>query len=262
MTRRRAHTLDRVPDLRTRRAAGDPAGRLAAWATAWLGGRAPYDDALEAVTGDRAHVVGGLPDGAQPLGGVLTSLRGRGERRLRLVLPVPGDVHGLPPLPGLAAAAVEAGQVVVGDTLVLLPESATSEAVLWTAVEVPPGVLAPPPVEGTLRSLSGRLDLAVGDAARTLAALDLARWHPEVPALLAGLAGRAEDPGLPPDTDPVAVSVLTRARRLATVLDLALADAPGAAVTVGQMAAREQALRPLADAVREATTAVWNWLPR
>ncbi|WP_091247902.1 hypothetical protein [Klenkia soli] len=251
-----------MPDLRTRRAAGDPAGRLAAWATAWLGGRAPYDDALEAVTGDRAHVVGGLPDGAQPLGGVLTSLRGRGERRLRLVLPVPGDVHGLPPLPGLAAAAVEAGQVVVGDTLVLLPESATSEAVLWTAVEVPPGVLAPPPVEGTLRSLSGRLDLAVGDAARTLAALDLARWHPEVPALLAGLAGRAEDPGLPPDTDPVAVSVLTRARRLATVLDLALADAPGAAVTVGQMAAREQALRPLADAVREATTAVWNWLPR
>ncbi|GAA4308317.1 hypothetical protein GCM10023162_12990 [Klenkia terrae] len=75
-------------------------------------------------------------------------------------------------------------------------------------------------------------------------------------------AARAEDPGLPPDTDPVAVSVLTRARRLATVLDLALADSPGAAVTAGQMAAREQALRPLSDAVREATTAVWNWLPR
>ncbi len=251
-----------MPDLRTRRAAGDPAGRLAAWATAWLGGRAPYDDALTAVTGDRAHLVQDAAGASSPLGEVLAGLRGRGERRLRLVLPVPGDVHGLPPVVGLPAAAVEAGQVVVGDTLVLLPGSATSETVLWTAVEVPPGVLAPPPVEGTLRSLSGRLDLAVGDAARTLAGLDLARWHPEVPALLAGLSARAEDPGLPPDTDPVAVSVLTRARRLATVLDLALADSPGAAVTVGQMAAREQALRPLADAVREATTAVWNWLPR
>ena len=222
----------------------------------------PYDDALEAVTGDRAHLVDGLPGGPQPLGGVLTSLRGRGERRLRLVLPVPGDVHGLPPLAQLAPAAVEAGQVVVGDTLVLLPAAATTETVQWTAAELPTGCLAPPPVEGTLRSVSGRLDLAVGDAARTLAGLDLARWHPEVPALLAGLSARAEDPGLPPDTDPVAASVLTRARRLATVLDLALADSPGGAVTAGQMTAREQALRPLADAVREATTAVWNWLPR
>jgi hypothetical protein len=250
-----------VPDLRTRRAAGDPAGRLAAWATAWLAGRVPYDDALEAVTGDRAHVVQGA-DGSRPLGEVLTSLRGRGERRLRLVLPVPGDVHGLPPVPALAATAVEAGQAVVGDTLVLLPATATTETVLWTQVDLPAGCFAPPPVEGTLRSLSGRLDLAVGDAARTLAGLDLARWHPEVPALLAGLSAAPADPGLPPDTDPVAVSVLTRARRLATVLDLALADSPGGAVTVGQMAAREQALRPLSDAVREATTAVWNWLPR
>ena len=33
----------------------------------------------------------------------------------------------------------------------------------------------------------GSLDLAVGDAARTLAGLDVARWNPEVPALLAGL---------------------------------------------------------------------------
>ncbi len=37
------------------------------------------------------------------------------------------------------------------------------------------------------RACPGALDLAVGDAARTLAGLDLARWNPEVPALLAGL---------------------------------------------------------------------------
>jgi hypothetical protein len=110
--------------------------------------------------------------------------------------------------------------------------------------------------------VSGALDLAVTDAARTLVSLDLARWHPEVPALLAGLAKPLSAPGLPPDTDPLALSVLGRAQRLAQVLDLAMADAPGAAVTHTQAAARDDALRPLADAVREAVTAAFNAVPR
>ena len=120
----------------------------------------------------------------------------------------------------------------------------------------------PPPAEGTLRSVSGELDLAVGDAARTLASLDLARWHPEVPALLAGLARPQPAPGLPPDTDPLALSLLGRAQRLAAVLDLAMADAPGGAVNHVQAAARDRALRPLADAVRAAVTAAFNTVPR
>jgi hypothetical protein len=67
---------------------------------------------------------------------------------------------------------------------------------------------------------------------------------------------------MPPGTDPVALSVLARAQRLARVLDLALTDAPGGAVTTGQAAARDDALRPLADAVREAITAAFNAIPR
>ncbi|MGY1781151.1 hypothetical protein [Geodermatophilus sp. SYSU D01036] len=240
-----------------------PAGRFAVWATAWLSGRASYDDALDALTDDRAHRVTGLPgtSGAVPLGWALTALRGLGERRLRLVLPVPGDVRGVPSAPGLAALALEAGQVTVGDAVALVPEDLGPEVTAWTAVDltgVPP---APPPVEGSLRAVSGALDLAVGDAARTLAALDLARWNPEVPALLAGL-GSASAPELPPDTDPLASSVLARAQRLARVLDLALTDAPGGAVTHGQAAARDEALRPLATAVREATVAAYNAVPR
>ncbi|MGY1814436.1 hypothetical protein [Blastococcus sp. SYSU D00820] len=240
-----------------------PAGRLAAWSTAWLSGRASYDDALAGITGDRAHVVTGLPGetGAVPLGPALSALRGLGERRLRLVLPVPGDVRGLPAVPGLAAAALEAGQAAVGDRLAWLPE-AGPEVVTWTVVPLDGVPLPPPPVEGTLRAASGALDLAVGDAARTLARLDLARWHPEVPALLAGLARPAPAPGMPDDTDPVALSVLGRAERLARVLDLATADAPGGAVTHGQAAARDAALRPLADAVRTAVTAAYNAVPR
>ena len=55
---------------------------------------------------------------------------------------------------------------------------------------------------------------------------------------------------------------LPTAQRLGAVLDLAMADAPGAAVNHAQAAARDNALRPLAQAVREATTAAFNVVPR
>lgn len=241
-----------------------PAGRFGVWATAWLSGRTSYDEALDALLGDTAHRVTGLPGATEavPLGWALTALRGLGERRFRLVLPVPGDVRGLPAVPGLVAMALESGQAAVGERLAVVPEEIGPEAIAWTAFPLDGAPPAAPPVEGTLRSVSGALDLAVTDAARTLARLDLARWHPEVPALLAGLARPAPAPGLPPDIDPLALSVLGRAQRLAQVLDLAMADAPGAAVTHTQAAARDDALRPLADAVREAVTAAYNWLPR
>ncbi len=241
-----------------------PAGRFAAWATAWLSGRCSFDEALDALTGDRASSVTGMPgtDGAVPLAQALAALRGLGERRFRLALPVPGDVRGLPRAAGLTELALEAGQAAVGDTLALVPQPLGTEMVAWTAFPLA-GVLPPaPPVEGTLRAASGALDLAVGDAARTLAGLDLARWHPEVPALLAGLARPAQAPGMPGDIDPLALSVLARAQRLARVLDLAMSDAPGAAVTRTQAAARDEALRPLSDAVREALTAAYNAVPR
>jgi hypothetical protein len=150
----------------------------------------------------------------------------------------------------------------VGQRLALVPEALGPEAVAWTAFDLSGAAPVPPPVEGSLRSVSGRLDLAVTGAARTLTRLDLARWHPEVPALLAGLADERRSPGLPADHDPLALSVLARAQRLATVLDLALADAPGGAVNHAQAAARDDALRPLAAAVREAITASFNAVPR
>jgi hypothetical protein len=241
-----------------------PAGRFAVWATAWLTGRTSYDEALDALLGETAHRVAGLPgsDEAVPLGWALTALRSLGERRFRLVLPVPGDVRGLPAVPGLAALALESGQAAVGERLALVPEAIGPEAVAWTAFPLNGAPPVPPPVEGSLRAVSGALDLAVGDAARTLAGLDLARWNPEVPSLLAGLAKTTAAPGLPYDHDPLALSVLGRAQRLAKVLDLAMADAPGGAVNHAQAAARDHALRPLAQAVREATTAAYNVVPR
>ncbi len=241
-----------------------PAGRFAVWATAWLSGRCSYDEALDALLGSTAHRVAGVPgtDEAVPLGWALTALRGLGEGRFRLVLPVAGDVRGLPRVPGLIPLALESGQAAVGDRLALVPEAIGPEAIAWTAFDLTGAEPVAPPVEGTLRSVSGQLDLAVADAARTLVALDLARWNPEVPALLADLAKTTKAPGLPAGHEPLALSVLGRAQRLAAVLDLAMADAPGGAVNHAQAAARDDALRPLAQAVREATVAAFNAVPR
>jgi hypothetical protein len=241
-----------------------PAGRFAVWATAWLTGRTSYDEALDALLGDTAHRVAGLPgtDEAVPLGWALTALRSLGERRFRLVLPVAGDVRGLPRVPGLAPLALESGQAAVGENLALVPEPLGPEVVQWTAFPLDGITPVAPLPEGNLRAVSGALDLAVGDTARALVGLDVARWNPEVPALLAGLARTTAAPGLPADHDPLALSVLGRAQRLAKVLDLAMADAPGGAVNHAQAAARDDALRPLALAVREAITAAFNTVPR
>ncbi len=241
-----------------------PAGRFAVWATAWLTGRASYDEALDAVTGATAHRVSGLPgtDGAVSLGEALSSLRGLGERRLRLVLPAPGDVRGLPAVPGLAPSALESGQAAVGSRMVLVPEPLGPDVLQWTAFALDGIAPAPPPVEGTLRAASGALDLAVTAAARTLAELDLARWHPEVPELLAGLARPKPAGGLPADHDPLALSILGRAFRVSAVLELAMADAPGGAVNQAQAGRRDAVLRPLGAATREAVTAAYNALPR
>src|SRR4051812_31999362 len=112
--------------------------------------------------------VAGLPgtDEAVPLGWALTALRGLGERRFRLVLPVPGDVRGLPRVTGLAPLALESGQAAIGEQLALVPETLGPEVVQWTVFPLagaPPG--APPP-GGNLRAGSGAPDPAVGGTAR------------------------------------------------------------------------------------------------
>ena len=109
--------------------------------------------------------------------------------------------------------------------------------------------------------MSGGLDLAVGDAARTLAGLDVARWNPEVPALLAGLGGRA-GARAPRRPRPLAVSVLGRAQRLAAVLDLAMADAPGAAVNHAQAARRGHGTAAARRRRPRGHAAAFNSIPR
>jgi hypothetical protein len=240
-------------------------GLLAAWATAFLGGRASHDDAVDSVVGtDLPHRVSGLPgtDGEVPLGWALSAWRDRGATAVRLVLPVPGDPRGLPGPGGFSTAALQAGEAVLGGGLGLVPEvtrhgSAVGSAafgVRWLAY---PDLPDPAPDPLALAEAEYDLTGALREAATTLAAAEVASWRPEVADDLARLR-RVATPALPPDHPPRAVRLLALADRLAGALDLAHADAPGGALSASAADTREQALRPVRTAVRRARLAAYN----
>jgi hypothetical protein len=241
-------------------------GVLAAWTSAWLAGEAAYDDVVARVTGDdEPHRVTGLPgvNGETPLGWALPVLRERSPEGVRAMLPVAGDPRGLPGPGPFATAALEAGEAVAGRGLGLVPRitehgsvADRTCSVLWTAYEV----LEPAPDPLTVPEAEHDLTAATRDAASALAALDVARWRPEVAEELARVR-RGVTPDLPPGHDARAVRLLASADRLAAVLDLARADAPGGAVTGAEARARDDALRPLATAVRRARQAAYNAVP-
>lgn len=230
-------------------------GLLAAWSSAWLTGRVPYDDVIDAVVEGEVHRVVGLPgqDDPVPLGWALSALREHGETRMRAVLPVPGDPRGLPGPGPFSVSAMQAGEGVLGQRLGLTPDVGDG-TVLWTAHEVPPA--APDPI--SVAEADHELATTLRTAASALAALDVARWRPEVVGLLQGAAHGDRRMQLPPWHDQRALQLAERAHRLVRVLDLALADAPGAAVTGHDARARDEALRPLATAVRRALAAAYN----
>lgn len=253
-------------------------GVLAAWASAWLAGEAPYDDVVAHVTGDdEPHRAVGLPgsgldapDGGPPdpdgvpLGWVLPVLRERSGDGVRVALPVPGDPRGLPPPGPFPAAALEAGEAVVGRGVGLVPSvtvhgsavGSRTMSVRWTVYGI--GEAAPDPL--SVPDAEHELTEAVREAASALAALEVASWRPEVADTLAHVR-RGSTPDLPPRHDGRAVRLLAQADRLTAVLELASADDPGGAVTLAEAGARQEALRPLAAAVRRARVAAYNAVP-
>ena len=246
-------------------------GVLAAWTSAWLAGEAAYDDVVARVTGDdEPHRVTGLPGsdgetplGETPLGWALPVLRERSPEGVRAVLPEAGDPRGLPGPGPFTTAALAAGEAVVGRGIGLVPTitshgsvSDSTCTVLWTAYELSEPAADPL----TVPEAEHDLTTATREAASALAALDVASWRPEVADGLAKVR-RGVTPDLPPGHDARAVRLLASADRLAAVLDLARADAPGGAVNGTEARARDEALRPLATAVRRARQAAYNAVP-
>jgi hypothetical protein len=241
-------------------------GALVGWGNAWLAGLASSDEAIAEIRADLGdhgapHSVDG--DGLA-LG--LGRLRSRGARRLRLVLPVPGDVSGLPGPPTVNGEALAAGEavVVLGPTppLVLVPSTIAHgpaaegglESVHWTTFSA---VTEPPP-PASLRAAEHDLNHAMRVTTAALTSADLGRARPEI---LAVLRDRQEDddprPLLPPGYPAPAHALLARIGRVARLLELAAHD-DGAAITAAEIEARTAALRGLSAAVRRARESVYD----
>ena len=238
-------------------------GPLAAWAAAFFAGRVSVDQAVDAVTGEDApHQVGGLPSydiELVPLREVLVAWR-RAGGGVRVILPVAGDVRGLPGPAAFRSAAIEQGEAVAGAGLGVVPDvidyapSSAPTTVLWQAFQVeelPVDYLSVPDAQYELTS-------AIRDSASALSAADVAGWMDDIADALQDARHAGERLNLPPGFPPRAVALLAQAERLQAVLDLAFTDPTGGAIDRTGIAARTAALRPLATAVRRARVAGYN----
>jgi hypothetical protein len=236
-------------------------GQLAAWASAWLAGHIGSDDVVDAVQGaDAPHRVRGL-DGDDAALVALPAALIEWRRRaaaVRLVLPVAGDVRGVPGPVRFRAAALDAGEGVFGGGLGLVPEvtdhspSSAPPTVVWQAFRVDQA----PPDPLPLGEAQYDLTTAIRESAAALHDAEVAGGGDTVALQQARRAGELLD--LPPGFPPRAVALLAQAERLQAVLDLADADPLGGAVDSYGVAARVAALRPLATAVRRARLAGYN----
>ena len=227
------------------------AGRLAAWGTAALLGAESPDVAADAVGGptDPVHRVAGLPGESEPvtLPYVMGRLRALGATGLRLVLPRPGDVAGLPGPPEFNAEALAAAAAVVttgATNLALLPVARAQ----WSAHRVDPDHRTPLP----LRAAEQELGRAIREGAAELTRLDVAAWDPAAAEVLE--RGPSRPQALPRSAGGEAHRLLALALRIAAVVEVAAAS-EGRTLTGAEVGARARVLRDLDDAARHAVEA-------
>ncbi|EFC85425.1 hypothetical protein [Parafrankia sp. EUN1f] len=239
-------------------------GVLAGWGNAWLAGLVGLDDVItrvhEALGSGAPHTLGD-----EPLVLGLGALRRVGAERLRLVLPVPGDVSSLPGPSDLNQDALTAGEalLVIGPNppLALVPSvvvhgpavEGVMESVHWRVLRA---ARVPPPPAG-LRAADHELSVAIRQTTAALVDLDIASARPQVLALLRDRGESEPGPGLGPGYPPNAHALLARAERLAKLLELAALD-DGAAVTASEISRRSDVLRGLSAAVRRAYEAAYD----
>jgi hypothetical protein len=229
-------------------------GPLAAWAGAWLNGTAAFDDVLTAASL-------GTPAGpVSALGEILIAWR-QAQAQVRVVLPVPGDVRGLPGPAAFRNAALEIGQAVVGigpETAIgAVPQfidhrpSSAPLSVAWQRFPLDP------PVTDYVSVTDAQYELteAIRECASTLARLQLGAvgGDNDLPGELGAARRAGERINLPAGFPAAAVSLIAQAERMAAVL--ALADAT---VGPGGPERRTEVLAPLVIAVRRARLAGYN----
>lgn len=263
-----------------------PSATLSVWANAWLAGRAAPDDVLDAlscwaptqsVAAYDAVAAGsaGLPwPDARDAGAVslLQTLRAatglRAVCAIRPVLPVPGDVRGLPAGTRFQSEALAAGEAVIAvaadgcSAVGLVPEFSADDAdagaddVLCWTVHALPG--APSVDQLELGEAEYALRSAVRLAAETLSTLDFASLgttDTDPRQLVAQLLESSRRHQLPDHAPVRAVRVLQSAAHVDAIITVS-SDVTAAAAHSALHAQRAaDAVRPLAGVVRSARTA-------
>ncbi|MBB0231922.1 hypothetical protein [Streptomyces calidiresistens] len=249
-------------------------GRLAAWGNALLAGTVSPDEAVREVTdGDDVHRVIGLPgeDGPVGLSLALGRLRALGARGLRVALPAPGHPLGLSGPAEFNAAALEAGEAVIaeGPALGWIPVVTRAGPGAGTAADrhvsvewrCAPVRRAPPADVPSLGEAERELAEALRAATEALTRMGVAGAGPTARAELSAYRARAESAGrvLAPGYPPRAARVLELARRVGLLVGIANASGEhGAAVSAGEIAARDAVLRPVERTARRARVAAYN----
>jgi hypothetical protein len=255
-----------------------PSATLTVWAAAWLDSRHAPDDVLAAlqewtprhavVAGDpvAAHELG-LPEAWLPsasangLTTLLKTLRAgltQAGAEFRLLLPVPGDVRGLPLGTAFASDVIAVGEgVLIGpaghDGIGLVPRWSEDESVVWTVY------LAPVPVDSGMELTLGEVEHSMRAAVRDAA---------DAMARLRGLGsvGGAEDPRAQveaqlaaysrhkyPESTPLrARRVLDTADHVAAILTVAQREPSCTPASATGLREQEDLFRPLWSVIRDA----------
>lgn len=255
-----------------------PSATLTVWAAAWLDGRHAPDDVLAALQewAPQHAVVAGDPVAADELGlpevwlpstsahgltALLKTMRAgltRPGAQFRLLLPVPGDVRGIPLGTAFATDVIDVGEgVLIGsaghDGIGLVPRWSEDETVVWTVYVTP--VPVDSGAELTLGEVEYSLRAAVRDAADTMARL---RGM--------GSVGGAEDPraqveaqfaaysrhNYPESTPLRARRVLDTADHVAAILTVAQREPSFSPASVTGLREQEDLFRPLWSVIRDA----------
>jgi hypothetical protein len=233
--------------------------------------------AVRAVTGeDEPHQVeaaGGGPARLSSGGGVpelLAALAALGVTGLRVVLPRPGDILGLPGPPDFNRAALGAGECVLTEPLPdgsawgLVPEITAfgsqwepGTMVTWRVHGIRPRRVTD---IGGLAEAERELREALRTAAETLTELEVSRWRDDAADRIAALRGGGlPASALPPTAPQRSAAVLATALRVGAIIELAAED-DGGAVSLHEAQARRQTLRGLDRITRRAVTAAVNAL--
>lgn len=210
------------------------------------------------VDDSEVHRVGD-PDRGPGLLGALADARRRGLTEIGAAFPAPGMPVGLGGPAELTREATEAGEVVLllGTATAWIP-LAEAHSVLW---RVEPADRRPPP---DLGDADRGLRAVVRDSANALAALDVARWAPDIADGLHDL--RTAVPLAPPPGVPSqAVALAGRALHLLDLVTLAVGPATqDAALSAHELNGRERILADIERAARLALTAACSpdgWPP-